>query len=783
MNRVSHLKDYTIGIQHIKQLTSEISLGTKLVFAISGQITIKDSEQKFYLQEGDILVLDRNTFYTIEGNEANLFINLTISDTFFAHYYEDYFQHSFKFFSKESDPGRERVVGSLRKSVSELLIASATKKRANKLEAQSALFQILLLLTRFLKKGVPSSARKEVNDKRISRIIREVEERFDEALSLRVFAQKEFLSEAYLSRYFKKTTGLGFLQYLTEFRLKHAIQDLLHSAESITEIALKNGFSSQKHFSEVFKFHFELTPSEYRAEHHAETNLLIDNKASELGASIEQIVPSPEILVNLSRLYHDVEPGKELNKAPFEKKKIDITEKTARCLSENMNILTIGELKEVLKANVQKQIITTRDEIGINYIGIRHLFRGSTFLPETETDELVPTSSPYANADLALTFLKQQNLELFIRIEYQDIVGDVAAVFERLDHFLKHCMQVFGREFVSKWHFMFFEPKNTYADKEELKKLYLKIYHIIKSRFPAIQVGNFVPFSLSKNEVPERHMWFLDVADKIDFVAYNANQNEAVDFSKEDMKSFMISEDYCLSKTRKLKAFLKHHHINKPLMLVNWNTLTGNTRYTNGTFFRGALVLKTMLDLAPEVDALGFWINTELHEGDDSQLNISLDGIEMFHFFDGKRPAFYAVKFLRRLKGVVVAEGADFIMTKHTDGYQLILMNCANINPRYSVEERFTKEEQKELHIRITGLQAGEYQVCKWQFDRDNGALYSKYWQLNSKYGLDKEILDYIVDASQPTLTVSDETITEDWSFYAYLDINAIHFYEFRSTI
>lgn len=114
-----------------------------------------------------------------------------------------------------------------------------------------------------------------------------------------------------------------------------------------------------------------------------------------------------------------------------------------------------------------------------------------------------------------------------------------------------------------------------------------------------------------------------------------------------------------------------------------------------------------MLDLAPEVDALGFWINTELHEGDDSQLNISLDGIEMFHFFDGKRPAFYAVKFLRRLKGVVVAEGADFIMTKHTDGYQLILMNCANINPRYSVEERFTKEEQKELHIRITGLQAG----------------------------------------------------------------------------
>ncbi|QBZ17189.1 Transcriptional regulator, AraC family / Glycoside hydrolase [Listeria monocytogenes] len=62
----------------------------------------------------------------------------------------------------------------------------------------------------------------------------------------------------------------------------------------------------------------------------------------------------------MSRLYHDVEPGKELNKAPFEKKKIDITEKTARCLSENMNILTIGELKEVLKASAKADYNDTR---------------------------------------------------------------------------------------------------------------------------------------------------------------------------------------------------------------------------------------------------------------------------------------------------------------------------------------------------------------------------------------------------------------------------------------
>lgn len=778
-----HLQDYAIGVEHVKLPTSEISLGTKVVFAISGQINIKIAEENFELQEGDILVLDRNTFYTIQGDKENLLINLTISDTFFAHYYEEYFQHSFKFFSRESDPGRERIVGTLRKSVSELLITSTTRTRANRLEAQTALFQILLLLTRFLKKQIPSSTRKEVNDKRISRMIREVEERFDEPLSLREFAQKEFLSEAYLSRYFKKTTGLGFLQYLTEVRLNHALQNIIHSTESITDIALKNGFSSQKHFSEVFKAHFSVTPSEYRTQHHSDFSKIEQETTVQTSSNIEQIKPTSDILIKLTSLYQEMEPGTDLNEAPFEEKSITVTDKSPRTLEKNMHILTIGELKEALKEDVQRQIITTRDELGVNYIGVRYLLGGSTFLPEAETDELVPTSSPYAKADLALTFLKQHNLQLFIRLEYQDISRDEQGVFDRLDHFLRHSIQMFGREFVSKWHFMFFEPKYTSANKTDLKRLYLKVQQTIKSIFPAIQVGNFVPFSLSKNAVPTQHTWFLDIADQIDFISFNANQNEAVDFSNEDIKSFLISEDYCLAKTLKLKAFLKHHHINKPMMLINWNTLTGNTRHTNGTFFRGALVLKTMLDLAPEVNALGFWINTELHEGEGSQLNISLDGLEMFHFFNGKRPAFYAVKFFERLKGIVVAEGEDYIITKHADGYQLILMNCATINPRYAVEEKFLKEERKEVHIRIKGFEAGEYQVCKWQFDRDNGALYSKYWQLNSKHGLDKEILDYIVDASQPTLTVSDETITADWSFYAYLDINAIHFYEFRHTI
>lgn len=408
-------------------------------------------------------------------------------------------------------------------------------------------------------------------------------------------------------------------------------------------------------------------------------------------------------------------------------------------------------------------------------------YGGKTFLPEIETDELIPTSHQYANADSALYFLKQKQLRLFIRLEYQDISADESQAFEKLRRFLCHAIQVYGKTYVSNWHIMFFEPANTLVDKQELKRIYQKLYVCVKEILPTIQIGNFVHFSSSKNDIYGKHDWFLEIAEQIDFMTYNANQNEAVDFSDNNVQAFIATQNYCLTKTKQLKHYLHKHKIDKPLILINWNT--GNTRRTNGLFFRGALILKNLLMLTSEVDGVGFWINTELHEESNSIRHISLDGLELFHFFKGKRPAFYAVKFMNRLHGQVVAEGSYFIMTKNEESYQLALMNCATINPQYSLEERFLKEKRREFHLHILGMEEGDYQIRKWQFDQDNGALYSKYWKLNSKYGLDEEIMDYIVHASQPTLTVMDETISADWSFYTNLDMNAIHFYEFRRII
>lgn len=771
-------EDYRLSMENIRHLPPTQYPGITIIFMIQGEATVKSSVTEHHLREDDLLVINHNEKHTVQSTQDNVMIVLHIAGHFFALHYEEYFHCQFHCSPNEMDYGREHMVGILRRHLSEMIISSSKNDARSNLEIQSNLYRTMLLLTQFFKREVSLKKGDELYDERITHIINYMEQNYNEPLTLKEVAEREYLSVSYLSRYFKKMTGVGFLQYLNQIRLKHSLEDLIYTTDSISQIAINNGFFSAKNFSTIFKATYGQTPSQYRQEH--PTRKRGDTEELVYSTEIESLVLTPEILGQLSKYIEAADTNQILNEVEFVKREIRLDSKKAIDVAASNHILVIGELKELLKDNVRRQVLLSKQELRITHIGIRNLIYGRTLLPEVETDELIATSSPYVNVDITLQFLREQDLDLFIRIEYQEISKDEEKYFKLLDDFLRHALNVFGSGFVGRWHVLYYDPQRTLVPASELRRVYLRLHQTLKNRSSAIQVGAYMPFSEQELKISASHRWQLDEMDRIDFISYSANQNEVVDFENNEVAEFKETQDYILSKTLALKKYLKQHLIYKPLFLITWNTLSGNTRYTNGTFFRGALIMKTIFDLSSEVDGIGFWINTELHEEDQPGRNISLDGLELFHYFSGKRPAYYAVQFKERLKGKVIAQGNEYIMTQNEEGYQLVLFNRKNFNPRYSVEEIFVRSLRKELHIHLFGLEPGPYQIRKFIFDRSHGALYSKWGELNSKYGQDLEVMNYIVQASLPTLELMDDWINQDWSFYAYLDINAIHFIELR---
>ena len=85
-----------------------------------------------------------------------------------------------------------------------------------------------------------------------------------EALSLKQIASQFSISHWHLSKTFAAYTGLNFIEYVNNIRLREACFLLINSDKTITDIALDTGFNSLTSFERVFKSFYAITPKAYR---------------------------------------------------------------------------------------------------------------------------------------------------------------------------------------------------------------------------------------------------------------------------------------------------------------------------------------------------------------------------------------------------------------------------------------------------------------------------------------------------------------------------------------
>ena len=110
---------------------------------------------------------------------------------------------------------------------------------------------------------VKVNKQKEYIDK-FNLIFEYINNNFMEDISLEAIADVAGFSKFHFSRLFKQFTDMSFYDYLNQRRVKEAEKYLLNPSLSITEIALRSGFSSISTFNRVFKSFKECTPTEFK---------------------------------------------------------------------------------------------------------------------------------------------------------------------------------------------------------------------------------------------------------------------------------------------------------------------------------------------------------------------------------------------------------------------------------------------------------------------------------------------------------------------------------------
>ena len=116
---------------------------------------------------------------------------------------------------------------------------------------------------------------------------------------------------------------------------------------------------------------------------------------------------------------------------------------------------------------------------------------------------------------------------------------------------------------------------------------------VLDRLLPQPQLGIWHRFAAS--DLGDDPLFHSPLLAEADFLACQADANEQLDLAQADSSRLASSEHYPLHKLRQIHSALRQRQLNLPLWLLSWNTLTGDTRDTNGRFFRGALLMACLM--------------------------------------------------------------------------------------------------------------------------------------------------------------------------------------------
>ena len=100
--------------------------------------------------------------------------------------------------------------------------------------------------------------------KEINIVIRYVYNNYSEELTLSKIARLVNMNPSYFSRCFKKTTGIGLMDYVNNIRIKNAVSLISDTNMSLTEIAHACGYNNQSYFCRQFQKIIGCSASKYR---------------------------------------------------------------------------------------------------------------------------------------------------------------------------------------------------------------------------------------------------------------------------------------------------------------------------------------------------------------------------------------------------------------------------------------------------------------------------------------------------------------------------------------
>ena len=104
----------------------------------------------------------------------------------------------------------------------------------------------------------------QVRAQKFKELISWIQDHHSGPLSIEDAASRMNFSNAYFCRFFKQITHMSFTEFVNDYRLTQACDDIMQGTKAIADIAADHGFDNESYFFRLFKKKYGVTPLKYR---------------------------------------------------------------------------------------------------------------------------------------------------------------------------------------------------------------------------------------------------------------------------------------------------------------------------------------------------------------------------------------------------------------------------------------------------------------------------------------------------------------------------------------
>lgn len=727
-----------------------------VLFPLTDRLTMITETERIKMALYDTVIIKNGVPWSLDSDCSCMFYYLLLPKDIFS-------QYSFsKDISIISASIPSAAATSIKNLMLRLVICYIDNNYTATLQSEAILWKICdhIATARLTKTSIRNDSETESNA--ISQILEYIDTHFYYSeLSLADLANRFSFSREYISRLFKKTTGFGFKEYLTDIRLENAASLLVTSDDKILHVAMDCGFPSLTAFNSAFKKKYGEIPANYR----------IKNADSHIVTITDPVDES-----TIDELRHAVSPfGNEYISDRTISPKLNIIDVEISAVEAKTvsfpwkKLINAGQISMLANAENQSHLLQMCNNLGFRYIRLEGLFQNI----ELHQDGAFTIN--YNNIDAALAFLSEHSLKPYLLIgpkplsilshiganerhqhlytkDFSNInLLDPDRLSTILDTLLRHLISRFGQEEINTWIFESWcpDPWNPYYYNgwDSIQSFEI-LYMTVKRYAPDALVGGCeFKHQMHHNMIKELAEHCIRNNCIPDFISYSFFPYEIND---ESQKNVQKASNFRMNRSVTTDPNFFRHQLESMLnelsavgfegipLHISLFSITASSRLDiNDSCYKGTWMIKNLLDSVGKANMVGYWIASDIYSK-YTDLYLPLIGAPGLVSSDNiRKPSFYSLSFLNRLSSRVIQEDKNYIITKHGEGqYSCLVYNLVQTwfpsqkSGAAHVElTNFFKDTPVgdigscRIQIKLTDIPSGKYIIRQRSISRTNGSI------------------------------------------------------------